>query len=215
MLQVDFGSDDASAAFVSNPADPRLWFLVNTREQAGDRIRLSLAHELGHAMMHRYLPVHDDRVLEPEAYEFAIALLLPPDDFDHHVGPDLTLQRARDLKRAYWISIQAIIKAARDRGLIAPERYTSLYKQISARGWRREEPDHLPIERPSIWPSALDVHRRRHHYSDEDLATVAKLSPEDLRDLFPLDFAPRLRVLSGGRPTERPSPRVRPQAGSA
>jgi Zn-dependent peptidase ImmA (M78 family)/transcriptional regulator with XRE-family HTH domain len=199
VLHVDFGTDDASAAFVSTLGDDaRVWFLVNTRELAGDRVRLSLAHELGHAVMHRHLPVHDERKREPEAYEFATALLLPPEDFNQHVHPGLTLQRARDLKRAYWVSVQAIVKAAGDRQLIPPARYASLYKQISARGWRRTEPDPIPVELPAIWPGALDVHRSRHGYSDDDLARIARLSADDLRELFPTSFGTKLRVLPGG-----------------
>jgi Zn-dependent peptidase ImmA (M78 family)/DNA-binding XRE family transcriptional regulator len=206
VLHVDFGTDDASAAFISALGDTRLWFLVNTRESAGDRVRLSLAHEVGHAVMHRYLPVHDESVLEPEAYEFAVALTLPPEDFDRAVSGDLTLRRARDLKRAYWISIQAIVKAARDRGLIPGHRYTSLYKQISARGWRRDEPDPIPVERPRIWPSALSVHRERHGYTDEELARIARLTVDDLRELFPHDFTRRLRVV----PAQLAPPAVMP-----
>jgi Zn-dependent peptidase ImmA (M78 family) len=169
VLHVDFGTDDASAAFISTLGDERLWFLVNTQETAGDRVRLSLAHELGHAVLHRYLPVQDEARLEPEAYEFATALMLPSEEFDLNVGPELTLCRARDLKRSYWISIQAIARAARDRQLIDGRRYTSLCKQVSARGWRREEPDPLPVERPGVWPNALAVHRHRHGYDDDDL----------------------------------------------
>jgi Zn-dependent peptidase ImmA (M78 family)/transcriptional regulator with XRE-family HTH domain len=206
VLHVDFGSDDASAAFVSSLGDARLWFLVNTRETAGDRIRLSLAHELGHAIMHRYLPVHDESELEPEAYAFAAALTLPPEDFNRRIPAELTLRRARDLKRAYWISIQAIVKTAGERELITRARTASLYKQMSARGWRRDEPDDIPIEMPTVWPAALDVHRVHHRYDDEELAHIARLTPDDLSSLFPNHFAPRLRVLSGGRAT----PTVRP-----
>lgn len=207
VLHVDFGSDAASAAFVSSFGDERLWFLVNTHETAGDRIRLSLAHELGHAVMHRYLPIHDEARHEPDAYQFGIALLLDPSVFDRSVGPNLDLRRARDLKRANWVSIQAIVKAARDRNLISSSRYTSLYKQISARGWRRDEPDAIPIEQPTIWPAVLEVHRTRHGYTDEDLAQIARLTPDDLASLFPRNFAPRLSIVGGNgpRPTIGPA----------
>lgn len=197
VLHVDFGTDDASAAFISTLGDARLWFLVNTREEAGDRVRLSLAHELGHAVLHRYLPVQDEHRLEPEAYEFATALMLPPEEFEPNIDPDLTLRRARDLKRSYWISIQAIMRAAKDRGLIDSRRYTSLCKQVSARGWRREEPDSVPVERPGVWPNALAVHRHRHGYDDDDLAAIARLNIEDLASLFPNDIPPRFRVIKG------------------
>lgn len=207
VLHVDFGTDDASAAFVSMLGDSRFWFLVNTRESAGDRVRLSLAHELGHAVMHRFLPVHDESCLEPEAYCFATAITLPLSDFNIAVDGNLTLSRARDLKRAYWISIQAILRAARDRHLISAGRYTSLYKQISARGWRRAEPDPIPVEQPTIWPSALATHREIHGYDDEELAQLARVSPEILASLFPNDFAPQFRVLRGGSTPSTSGPR--------
>ncbi|MGH2936649.1 MAG: helix-turn-helix domain-containing protein [Solirubrobacterales bacterium] len=206
VLHVDFGTDAASAAFVSTLVDPRLWFLVNTRETAGDRVRLSLAHELGHAVLHRFLPVEDERRIESEAYAFATALMLPADEFDLNVPADLTLRRARDLKRSYWISIQAIIRAARDRGLIDGDRYVSLCKQISARGWRREEPEPVDVEQPSVWTNGLGIHRHRHGYGDEDLAKIARLNPADLAGLFPTDFSPRFRMLASRRPASAPPP---------
>jgi Zn-dependent peptidase ImmA (M78 family)/transcriptional regulator with XRE-family HTH domain len=204
VLHVDFGTDDASAAFVSSLADSRLWFLLNTRERAGDRARLSLAHELGHAAMHRLLPVYDEGRLEPEAYEFAAALLLPSPEFDRQIrGGQLTLSQARDLKRHYGVSIQAIVRAARDRGLIGGERYTSLYKQISARGWRLDEPDPVKVESAEIWPAALRTHRERHGYTDEDLALIARVSTDTLYELFPTTLAPRLRPVGPADPGTR------------
>jgi Zn-dependent peptidase ImmA (M78 family)/transcriptional regulator with XRE-family HTH domain len=207
VLHVDFGTDAASAAFVSTLTDPRLWFLVNTRETAGDRVRLSLAHELGHAALHRFIPVEDERRIEEEAYAFATAFTLPAEEFDHNVPADLTLRQARDLKRSYWISIQAIVRAARDRGLISPSRYSSLCKQVSARGWRREEPNPIKVERPSVWANGLGVHRHLHGYDEGDLAGIARLTVADLSALFPNDFPPRFRVLNDKRHSYATTPR--------
>jgi len=191
VLRVDFGTSDATAAFIATPADGRLWFLINTRESAGDRVRLSLAHELGHAVLHRLLPAVDEREVEDQAFRFAAALLLPSDSFDQAVPYDaLTLQRARQLKGAYGVSIQAIIRAARSRDRISRARYTSLYKQLSARQWRIHEPDPIEVETPNLWPEVLDVHRTDHGYSDEELAGIARVAPETLNDLFPDHFAP-------------------------
>lgn len=134
-----------------------------------------------------------------DAYSFAAAFTLPPDEINTNVDADLTLRRARDLKRSYWISMQAVIRAARDRDLISMHRYRSLCKQISARGWRLEEPDPLDVERPSVWANALGVHRHMHGYGDEDLASIAKLTAADLAALFPRDFPPCFRVIQGDR----------------
>jgi Zn-dependent peptidase ImmA (M78 family)/transcriptional regulator with XRE-family HTH domain len=211
VLRVDFGTDAASAALLAPLGEGRLWFLVNTQETAGDRVRLTLAHELGHAVMHRWIPTRDEKREEDHAFTFATALTLPPDEFNRRIRADLTLSGARDLKRAYWMSIQAIIRTANARGLITQSRYQSLYRQISARGWRHDEPEVIPIEQPTIWPSVLNVHRGHHGYSDGELAVIARITPDTLADLFPENFTRRLRVLSGGSDGgEAPRLTVRP-----
>ncbi len=191
---VDFGEDDATAAFISTPIDGRLWFLLNVREQAGDRLRLSLAHELGHAVLHRLLPAAEEANQELQAFQFASALLLPPDAFDRAVPYDaLTLATARSLKQTYWVAIQAIIRAAYDRGRITRERYSSLFKQLSARGWCTNEPIPIPREQPRLWPEILRIHGQQHRFSDQDLAEIARVDLPTLSDLFPDNFAaPRL-----------------------
>ena len=210
VLHVDFGTSDATAAFITTPADGRLWFLINTRESAGDRIRLSLAHELGHAVLHRLLPAADEREVEDQAFRFAAALLLPRDSFDRAVPFDaLTLNRTRELKRVYGVSMQAIIRAARTRGRISPARYTSLFKQLSARQWRVHEPDHVPVEEPTLWPQVLEVHRGDHGYSDAELASIARLYPTTMNLLLPGYFAPprpTLRTVRSSTPQPDGSP---------
>lgn len=198
VLDVDFGTDDATAAFISTAGDERMWFLVNTREESGDRLRLSLAHELGHAVLHRRLATADEGSQELEAFRFASTLLLPPDTFDRQLSSSLTLTQARSIKEGSWISMQAIIRAAYDRGRITKDRYTSLFKQLSARGWRTKEPGEIQREQPQLWPAIVALHRTEHGYSDENLADIARVTPEVLNDLFPGNFAPvgpRLRVV--------------------
>jgi Zn-dependent peptidase ImmA (M78 family) len=196
VLFVDFGSDEATAAFIATPADQRLWFLVNTREEAGDRVRLSLAHELGHAVLHRMLPAYDEGEGELQAFEFATALLLPSETFDPEIGSGLTLTDTRQMKRVYRVSIQAIVRAAWVRGLISRDRYTSLYKQLSARQWRTVEPDPVPLERPHIWPEILRIHRQDHGYSNAEIARIAAVDETILAELFPNEFDHRaLRIV--------------------
>lgn len=199
VLRVDFGSDDASAAFLTLPDDARMWFLVNVREESGDRVRLSLSHELGHAVLHRLLPSVDEGETEEQAFSFAVAFLLPPDHFDRQIPFDaLTLTKARALKAQFGVSIAAIVRTAYERKRISRARYTSLYKQISARQWRKREPDPLPVERSHIWPVSLAVHREEHGYTEHDLADIAHVDVELLGELFPEDFRrrPRLRPVA-------------------
>lgn len=179
--------------------EARLWFLVNTRETAGDRVRLSLAHELGHAVLHRRLSSIEESETELQAFRFAAALLLPASEFDRAVPYDaLTLTDARRLKQTFGVSIQAIIRAAYERGRISRKRYTSLFKQLSARQWRTEEPDAIPVEIPKVWSDVVQVHREAHGFADADLADIARVDVATLGELFPDDFRrrPALRAVS-------------------
>ena len=52
----------------------------------------------------------------------------------------LTLGRLLDLKRIWGVSMQALIERAYHLKVLTPERRTALYKQLSKRTWRKQEP---------------------------------------------------------------------------
>lgn len=114
--------------------------VINTSRSA-DRIRFSLAHELGHLVMDT---AHlDGREEEKLAHRFAAAFLVPAE----HAGYELGQKRSRldwgelkMLKRKYGLSMGAWIRRARDLDIISEGHYTELCKKMSAQGWRKKEP---------------------------------------------------------------------------
>ena len=122
-----------------------------SRGRPGDKDRLSLAHEVGHLLLHQLRGSSDDRrAMEAEAFRFAGALLLPAEAAFHHIQPPVTLQELVLAKQRFGISVRALVRRCLDLGLVNPDRRTSLEKQISARGWTREEPVKVPNERPQL-----------------------------------------------------------------
>lgn len=120
---------------------------------AGDRLRFSAAHELGHLVLHSGGHASEKgglRALEIEANAFAGAFMLPADDFRVEVlavgGP--TLDNFARLKRRWGVSIQAMITRAKDIDLINEEQRKYLFQQIVKRGWKRAEPVHVRPEKP-------------------------------------------------------------------
>lgn len=119
---------------------------------AWDRQRLTTAHELGHLVMHR--AAGSDGVggkhIEGEADRFASAFLFPREDALNELPSPLTLSQLGPLKVRWGMSLQALVYRAYDLGVITPEHRVSLFKQISARGWRKVEPgaDARTVERP-------------------------------------------------------------------
>jgi Zn-dependent peptidase ImmA (M78 family)/transcriptional regulator with XRE-family HTH domain len=120
-------------------------FVALLHTEAGDRQAWSTAHELGHLVLHRR--VLPRRELEADADEFARHFLLPAHTFGPELPANPTLQHFAMLKRRWGVSIQAMIRTARRLDAIDADRYTSLFRQISARGERlRERAEQAPIK---------------------------------------------------------------------
>lgn len=117
---------------------------------AGDRLRFSSSHELGHLVMHRGVQRYN-RELEREADQFAAEFLLPEQAMRDILTEGFNLTTAARLKQHWLVSIQMLVRRAKDLGIITQRRYTYLFEQISARGWRKAEPGEVPVERPRLY----------------------------------------------------------------
>lgn len=120
--------------------------------------RLSLAHELGHLIFDRYLqgPITKIRSLEEaRAFRFAGALLLPERVARKRITDTLSLHGYLKIKADYGISVPAILRRAKDLGIISPDRYRSLSIQLASQGWRTNEPVDVSVEIPLLLNQAL------------------------------------------------------------
>lgn len=115
----------------------------------GDRLRMSIAHELGHLVMHQQLR-GDDKQRENEAFAFAGELLLPAQVARSEMISPLTLSTLAPLKPRWGIAISALIVRAERLGIITQRQERYLFQQMSQRGWRTREPSNLdvPVEKP-------------------------------------------------------------------
>jgi Zn-dependent peptidase ImmA (M78 family)/transcriptional regulator with XRE-family HTH domain len=168
---------------------PPLFFL--NENSPGDRDRWTLAHELGHIIMHR-VPTPS---IEEEADRFASELLMP----QKIIRPELqsmTLARAASMKLKWRVSIAAIIRRAKDLGTITPSQYRYLCMEMSKAGWRTREPNALPPEKGVNLQSLVAVHQNDHGYSIEDMSRIALLNPNEFRQRFVPPEGPRLRLVN-------------------
>lgn len=124
--------------------------IVLSSNRPADRVRLSVAHELGHLVMHQ--PLLASPSVHHEADHFAGAFLLPADAMRQEIGRATTLETFLNLKIKWGVSVQAAIVRARELGLITARKYGTLFRRLSARGWRVHEPlsSQVPLERPRI-----------------------------------------------------------------
>jgi Zn-dependent peptidase ImmA (M78 family)/DNA-binding XRE family transcriptional regulator len=157
---------------------PPLFFM--NRDVPGDRFRFSLAHELGHMVMHT-IPGDDER-MEDEAHRFAAAFLMPAAE----IRPYLAVPKLSALARvkAYWkVSIKSLIKRAYDLKLITDNQYRWLNVQY-AKSFKSGEPVSIEIEHPSRLREMVQYHLRELKYTIRELANFLLINKEDLERVY-------------------------------
>ncbi len=164
---LDFGSDDIDEVTQwVEPLPPIM--LINSRAP-GDRLRFSVAHALGHLIMHHGVPPYPD--MEKEADQFAAAFLMPAKDIKPEFSK-VTLEQMLGLKPLWKVSIQALINRARDLGKISDTRHTTLYQALSRKGWRKDEPFPLEPERPTLFSKLLSLYVDEQRYTLEEISQL-------------------------------------------
>ena len=121
--------------------------VILSGETPGDRLRSSLAHEIGHLVMHQAIR-GTTREMEEEAYKFGAELLLPEVAMREEITTPVTLTSLSKLKPIWGVSIQMLIRRAYDLDIITERQYKYLFKQLAERGWRTNEPIALQVEKP-------------------------------------------------------------------
>lgn len=192
VVPFDFGTElmDGFCQFSCDNIPPLIFLNSN---QPKDRFRFSLAHEIGHLMMHQ--TPHAEQ--EIEANRFAAALLMPDrdirNDFEQH-----SLTRFMDLKLYWGVSMQALMYKAWQLGSLNDRMYKYYVIEMSKRGFRKREPveaTHLR-ERPSTLASVLDMHLGPLEMSIDDVAEMLGLLTDDLEAIYPIPRQrPKLRLV--------------------
>lgn len=137
--------------------------LLSADKDNGYRSRFDLAHELGHLILHRFIPRPTERdrhkQLEQQAHRFAGAFLLPAETFANEVRTPVTLDDLLLLKRRWGVSVAAIVMRLRALKILDEEAAQSLFKRRSARWGAKSEPGDgdRPPERPRLLRRTIDL----------------------------------------------------------
>lgn len=143
----------------------RFMVLLNIANQSAVRIRFSLAHELGHILLHSQYQLSSynnkeiHKRLEVEANIFAGCLLMPKEGFLLDVTKP-TLGGLVTLKTHWKVAIQAMAVRLKQLNIIDVQQETQIFKEISRNYSRKNEPydfgpNSIPIEYPTLINSAL------------------------------------------------------------
>ncbi|WP_341976852.1 XRE family transcriptional regulator [Microbacterium sp. LWO13-1.2] len=122
-----------------------------------ERQRFTMAHELGHAVMHINEHVDEATVdQEKEADAFAGEFLIPWVALRKEWPAQPSLDALITLKQRWGISLAALIHRGHDTGLLTEDEYRNWSIELSTTGMHRREPASLPREDPTALGSAIN-----------------------------------------------------------
>ena len=149
------------------------------RDLPPDRWRWTLAHEIGHMVMHEE-SAHADKEAEDQAHRFAAEFLAPA----HQIEPQLrrlNIGQLAPLKMQWKISMSSLVKRAKDLNTIDARQYKSLMVQLSQQGYRTREPVNLdpPLEHPSLLFDLAQYFEQSLEFSRTELLGLLNIGETD------------------------------------
>jgi Zn-dependent peptidase ImmA (M78 family)/transcriptional regulator with XRE-family HTH domain len=157
-------------------------FLLN-QQAPTDRFRWSLTHELGHIAMHT--EPGPSSVQERQADEFASEFLMPASNIRAGLRGGVDLNKLLSLKQQWGVSMAALARRAQNLGAITDWQYRNLMIEMSALGYRTQEPGAMAPERPRRLRMIVTHLEHDLGYSFEQIADLVGLVPDELRSLYP------------------------------
>jgi Zn-dependent peptidase ImmA (M78 family)/transcriptional regulator with XRE-family HTH domain len=167
--------------------------IVLNQDQPADRMRFTLAHELGHLVMHKF----PSPTMEVEANDFASALLMPKNEVTVALRGKIDMRRLAALKPEWRVSMQALLYRAQSLDLIEKEKATWLWRKFAMTKTRMREPPELdfPIETTAVVSRMARLHLDTFGYSKEDFAKLLHVFERHLPDYYDLSAAPTIQGL--------------------
>lgn len=183
VIRSNFGTRqvDAISRFSQEDQLPPIIFI--NCSLPGDRQRFSVAHELGHIILHHHLSVPHEG-MEEEADRFASELLMPASQISYQLKGISSLRDVASLKPTWKVSMAALIERAARLGKITPGRRKYLWTMLSREGYRQNEPYPLQPEEPSLIKEIIESHLDDLEYTWDQLSDLLGPEPDELRALY-------------------------------
>ena len=166
------------------------------------RQRFSVAHELGHLMLHPD-PAPGSGVHEREANTFAAEFLMPADELRDRLPTPVDIPALKEIADGYGVSVAALAYRGKDLGKYSESTLRRTMAALNRLGWRTEEPvgSKYPGERPELLAKATEL-AAAHGLPLPLLADRLRVGLPRLRELVGQpDARPRLRLIRGdGQP---------------
>lgn len=183
-LAVDFKTDrvDSRSIFIENKY-PVIFY---NRLLLGDRLRYTLAYELGHIIMHTRQAILSMETVGHEANIFASEFLMPEKDIKAELQDGITLDLLAKLKKEWKVSMQALLYRADDLGFLTANQKRYIIGQFNALKIRRREPVELDveIERGHLLRDMITQYRSKQKMSVKEFANFFCLTQEEFMERY-------------------------------
>lgn len=178
-------------------------------QKSAERSRMDAAHELGHLVLH-HESKRPPKITEHEAKKFGSAFLMPRGSVLAKVSGLVTLDRLIRLKQNWNVSASALCYRLHDLGLISDWQYRSLFSELGAAGFLKNEPESVPRETSQILEKVFES-LRQEGSSGETLTETLRVYPDEIKKLV---FGLVMLPLRGGktgpeRTSQHPKPTLR------
>lgn len=184
IFSLDFETDKFDGITLIDKDNINPLIFINSR-QSSDRDRFTLAHELGHFIMHSI--IYDDMTnIEKEANAFAAEFLLPKNEIRDSLR-NLSIEKLMHLKRKWKVSMQSLIVRAYRLKMITEYQYKTLFIKMSSMGIRKKEPIKIQREYPTLIKELIDVYFNELDYSKNELCKILCLYNNDFDNFYNFD----------------------------
>lgn len=186
---------DAVDAFSVVIVDRPIVITTPRRSENVFRHRFSIAHEVGHLLLHEDFGEHS-AAIEKEADEFAAAFLTPATSMDAALPARLDLAALDRLGRTWGLSPHSLVRRMVERGRTTESSARRAYQRLAMVNDPPADPTSAyPGEVPTLLKKAAEL-AADHGADVPALAEVLKLSPAQVRDLLgEADQRPVLRLV--------------------
>lgn len=183
IIKFDFGTEKIDGLTTITDSNRKIMFI--NQAMPNDRIRFSLAHELGHLVMHIEQPPRYPDFVEEQADQFASELLMPEVEMkDNFLVQGISFAELAQMKRRWRVSMHALVRRAKDLELISQNTYRNYQIAFSKKGWTKYEPVSLPLEQPQMLNDSLQLYKDELGYTDNDLMKLMAINESDYNNWF-------------------------------
>lgn len=122
------------------------------------RRRFSVAHELGHLLLHPH-PAPGSPAHERQANAFAAEFLMPAAEIRPLLPSPVDIPVLKQIADGYGVSVAALLYRGKDLGTYADSTVRRTMATLTALGWRTHEPIHADYagEQPALLRRAVDL----------------------------------------------------------